>query len=91
MNKYYFTFGCDDPVNKCKYLVIEASSYNEARSKMFEMFGNKWALCYSEEDWIITPSQDKNWKYKARIHGLDPNRTEPITQAELYNLTELRF
>lgn len=90
MKKYYFTFGCgiDDPHRNC-YTVIEANSYSEARDIMVDRFGLKWAFQYDENEWIIDPIKDKNYMFKAEIHGKDPNRTEPITQAELYNLIRI--
>lgn len=91
MENFYFTFGVGDPINKNKFIVIQADSYLEARNKMFDLFGNKWAFCYSEEEWFINPLEDPNWLTKARLHGLDPNRKEAISQAEIYNLTEIKW
>jgi hypothetical protein len=90
MKKYYFTFGCgiDDNHRNC-YTVIEAADYESAREEMFRRFGNKWAFQYDEKDWFIDPKTEENWLIKCRMHGIDPNRTEPISQAELYNLTEI--
>ena len=50
MKKWWFTFGCGQPHENC-YHVIEAENSNEARKKMFERFGTKWAMQYdSAED-----------------------------------------
>lgn len=91
MSKYYFTFGCgiDDPHRNC-YTVIEASSWSEARKIMVSRFGTHWAFQYEEKDWVIDPKTRENFKTVARIYGIDPNRETPITQAELYNLTEIK-
>lgn len=90
MKRWYFTFGCgiDDPHRNC-YTVIEAESYESARDEMVRRFGVKWAFQYSEEEWTIDPKTDPCFDIKARMHGFDPNRKEPITQAELYNITRI--
>ena len=31
--------------------VIEAPTYAAARQQAFDYFGNKWHMCYAEEDW----------------------------------------
>ena len=91
MANYYFTFGCgiDDPHRNC-YTVIQAESYNEARDIMFDRFGSKWAFQYEEKDWFIDPKDSEDFKFKAMMHGIDLNRTEPISQAELYGLTQIK-
>lgn len=88
--KWYFTFGCgtEDPHRNC-YTVIEAESYESARNEMFNRFGSKWAFQYSEDDWMINPQEDEMYKTMCRLQGLDTNRTKPISQAELYNLTRI--
>lgn len=90
MGKFYFTFGCgiDEPHRNC-YTVIESESYESAREEMIRRFGTKWAFQYPEKNWFINPADDDNWNIKCLMYGLDPNRTEPISQAELYNLTEI--
>lgn len=89
--KFYFTFGCgaDEPHRNC-YTVIEAGSYMEAREKMLARFGTNWAFQYDERSWYIDPKTDEDFKFKARMHGIDPNRTEPVSQAELYDLREIK-
>ena len=91
MSKFYFTFGCgiDEPNRNC-YTVIEADSFEEAREIMIQRFGLKWAFQYDENGWMIDPMKDPNFKMKARFYGVDPNRKEPISQAELFNLKEIR-
>ncbi len=90
MEKYYFTFGCgiDDPHRNC-YTVIEAESYEAAREEMVRRFGTKWAFQYNAKQWVIDPSEDENYRIKARIYGFDPDGKEPITQAQMYNLTRI--
>lgn len=85
---WYFTFGCGT-ANHDKYVRIKADSESKARDLMISKFGTHWAFDYSEEDWIIDPKKDPHWETKARWYGIDPNRVEPITQAELYNLSEI--
>jgi len=50
--KYYFTFGFNHVHKNC-YHVIDAKGRSEAREKMFERFGKKWAFQYSEEQWTL--------------------------------------
>ena len=90
MKKYYFTFGCgiDDPHRNC-YTVIEAESYEKARDIMIDRFGLKWAFQYEEDEWLIDPKTDANFKYKAMMYGKNVDMDKPITQAELYNLIRI--
>lgn len=46
---WIFTFGCGQS-NEGKYVKIYGS-FNEARAKMFDMYGDRWALQYSAEQW----------------------------------------
>jgi len=86
---WYFTFGCGDEKNKKNYVRIVAKSESEARERMIQEYGTQWSFDYSEEDWVIYPDTDPYWRTKAQWHGFDINRTEPITQAELYGLSEI--
>jgi hypothetical protein len=47
---WYFTFGCGQVHDGCyvKYFGTRAST----REKMFDAFGQKWSMQYSEEQWI---------------------------------------
>lgn len=48
------TFGCSRDIygdNAGKAVKIYASSYGEAREKMFKKYGDKWAFQYSAKDW----------------------------------------
>lgn len=90
MERYYFTFGCgiDDPHRNC-YTIIEAESYEAARDEMVRRFGTKWAFQYTEDEWFIDPQKDENYRFKCMMNGIDPSRTEPISQTELYKLTRI--
>lgn len=48
-NKWIFTFGSGQP-NEGKYVVFHGT-FGEARQKMFDLFGSRWAFQYSEEEW----------------------------------------
>lgn len=50
---WIFTFGCGQEHAGC-YVKIKGS-YEEARKKMFNKYGAKWAFQYSLSDWIKTP------------------------------------
>ena len=56
---------------------------------MIQEYGTRWAFDYSEDDWVIYPEKDQYWVQKAQWYGFDINRTEPITQAELYGMSEI--
>ena len=47
--EWVFTFGYDQP-NQGHY-VIFSGTYGEARQKMCNKFGNKWAFQYSKKEW----------------------------------------
>lgn len=46
---WIFTFGCGQQ-HENHYVKIKGT-YEEARDKMFELYGKEWALQYSEEEW----------------------------------------
>ena len=50
MNVYYFTFGCGQK-HHGEVQPIYANNMMVARNKMFELFGDKWAFSYTEEQW----------------------------------------
>jgi len=53
-NSWVFTFGCGRDVYGSKAgtaVRIFASSYGEARKKMCDKYGIKWAFQYSAEEW----------------------------------------
>jgi len=51
MNKYYFTFGFGQE-HVGKYVIINATSEDLARKRMFDKYGPKWAFCYNKEGWF---------------------------------------
>ena len=51
---WVFTFGCGRDVygdNAGKAVKVYAKSCKEAREKMVEKYGTKWAFQYSESEW----------------------------------------
>lgn len=89
MKKFYFTFGVSQGLLAHHYLVVEAESYEQARSIVFDTFGNKWAFQYSEDDWIIK-RDSKAW-YDFLNHIPDSYDKDTITQAELFGLREVKL
>lgn len=83
---FYFTFGCgiDDPHRNC-YTVIEAET-DDARDIMFNRFGNKWSMQYTEDQWMIDPNNPKNTTM-LRVSGY--HGSEPISQAEMWHLKKI--
>lgn len=66
--EWIFTFGCGqgDLAGKC---IRISGEYGEARDKMFEMFGNKWAFQYSAEEWEKMRNDPKRtWPMEQEIH-----------------------
>ena len=50
MEEYYiFTFGSNQGLEGCAVKI--KGNYEEARNKMFDYFGDKWAFQYSEAQW----------------------------------------
>lgn len=50
MKQYWiFTFGCGQE-HEGKYVKIWGT-FGEAREKMFEKYGDKWAFQYTEKEW----------------------------------------
>ena len=47
--EWIFTFGYDQ--EHAGHYVIFSGSYGEARNKMCEKYGNKWAFQYSKKEW----------------------------------------
>lgn len=60
---WYFTFGFGQPNQGC-YHVIQNLSYDAARERMFELFGRKWSMQYSEKEWF------EDGKSQAEIYNL---------------------
>lgn len=55
MNRYICTFGAGQE-NEGKYVLVIATDKDKAIDKMFEVYGNDWCMCYSEDQWNNTPS-----------------------------------
>ena len=72
MNEQYwiFTFGQakDTYGNRAgKAVKIFANSYGEAREKMFERYGDRWAFQYSAEEWKRFENDPKRFWYLEEI------------------------
>ena len=87
MKKIYFTFGAGQQNEGC-YTVIEAEDWSSARNQMNQRFGNKWSFQYDESQWILGPDS-VGYKSRAKLLGLDVDKGETITQAEMYNLKRI--
>jgi len=58
MAHFYITFGWGHihsiegkTLDKDSVAVINAATYDEARRKAFELFGSKFGITYSEDEW----------------------------------------
>lgn len=89
MSKFYFTFGCgiDKPRRNC-YTVIEADNWDEARNLMIDKFGKDWAFQYTENEWVYHPKDNQSDRELCLACGYI--QLEPITQAKLFNLKEIK-
>ena len=61
---WYFTFGSGQVHDGC-YTVFSGTR-EETRDRMFDAFGQKWSMQYSEEQWN-NPSEDS-----VRFNDIDP-------------------
>ena len=86
MERFYFTFMMSDTKHHNCYHVEEAKSYEEARDKMVEKFGDGWAFQYDESQWETSKEQYENF-YKH--DPMMPDWFEGITQADLFRLKEI--
>ena len=59
---YYFTFGIGQ-VNEGCYYVVENTTFDIARERMFEVFGEKWGFQYSEDEWLDERGVSQAIKY----------------------------
>ena len=85
MEKYYFMFLMSYwPRQKCYH--VEEGTYEEAREKMIQRYGTNWAFQYSEEEWKISRER---YERIADINLIEGHYKEGMTQADLYNLTEI--
>lgn len=65
MSKFYFTFGSGQKYEN-GYHVIEAEDIEIARNLMFNKFGSKWSMVYTEDRWML-----KNGKTQAEEYNLN--------------------
>ena len=47
--EFIFTFGIDHPLGRC-YTVVRAATRDEARQRMFDVFGLRWAFQYDSRE-----------------------------------------
>lgn len=67
--KFYFTFGCGQ--YEGKYQVVMAYDSNEARAKMINVHGDKWAFQYAEEEWnIMRDDPHRFWPMESELKGV---------------------
>lgn len=68
---WIFTFGCGQE-HAGKYVRIYGTFF-EARHKMFERYGDKWAFQYSEDEWERMRRNPKRvWKMETELEvGVD--------------------
>lgn len=57
---WYFTFGCGQP--NAGYYVKIKGTYDSARQKMFDRYGEDWGFQYSEEEWKSLKHHEKRLK-----------------------------
>ena len=51
LQRFYFTFGLGTPM-KSFVQPIEAVDEEAARTRMWDIYGPKWAFCYPEEEYL---------------------------------------
>ena len=59
---WYFTFGCGQI--HAGYYVRFFGTFVEARRKMFERYGDRWAFQHSEQDWLA-------WEEECKAKGME--------------------
>lgn len=74
----------DKQHNRCYH--VEEGNYEVAREKMMAKFGTNWGFQYSEDEWKV--SKQKYDMMTDIIQNLPPYQ-DGMTQAELFNLTEI--
>lgn len=58
---WYFTFGGNQP-NANRFYVVRDATFDEARTRMVEVFGREWGFQYDEEGWHRDGiSQQERW------------------------------
>lgn len=68
---WIFTFGCGQ--EHAGFYVKFFGTYSEAREKMFEHFGDKWAFQYSEEQWntIVERAAKFGYSIEKELGGIE--------------------
>lgn len=73
MKKEYwiFTFGCGQP-HAGQAVKVAGESYGDARRKMFEKYGAKWAFQYSEKEWnAFVNDPNRNWEMEEIVEVIE--------------------
>lgn len=60
--RWYFTFMERQEELKNKYAVF-TGTHDEARQKMVNNFGNKWAFQYGEDEWVDEDGTTQDEKF----------------------------
>jgi len=70
MEKFIFTFGGNHSLRgKCQ--PIFAKDYSEARNKMVEIHGVRWAFQYTNEDWEkIKNDKNRFWPMETELEAI---------------------
>ena len=78
MSEWIFTFGCGQKYEGHR-VRIKAETSEAAREKMCLLFGNKWSMQYSQEDWI-------KWLEKAVRFGFPVEKEMRLTNFQMAKL-----
>ena len=62
VKKFYFTFGFGQK-HENGFHVIKSKNMSNARDKMFEKFGQKWAFAYTEKQWFNSAGISQQEEY----------------------------
>ena len=66
---WIFTF-CGDQPNAGKFVKIYGS-FNTARSKMFNKYGDKWGFQYSEKEWNdMKNNPNRKWDMETELETI---------------------
>ena len=69
-NWWVFTFGSGQE-HAGKYVLIQGT-FNEARTKMVERYGTKWAFQYSSKDWDdIVNNPCRTWPVETLLEVIE--------------------
>jgi len=77
---WYFTFGAGQSFDGM-YCVFYGTQ-EETRQKMFDIFGNKWSMQYSEKEWCNPDEKSKIF------NGFKPQ--DKVTMAEVWGWKQLK-